>query len=79
MALEKEVAAFNRERPNWAEYHGRWAVIFGDKVIGIFNDYEDGLRAGYAVAKLQPFLVKKIEAVDSVERLTRRVSFPCPT
>jgi hypothetical protein len=75
--LDREMAAYRRELPQLIAEEGRYVVIFGDTVIGTFDAYPDALKAGYAKAKLAPFLVKKISGTESVAFITRDVRFAC--
>ena len=47
MALEKEIETFNRELPGLLEQQGKFVVIHGSEVIGVFVSYEDALKVGY--------------------------------
>jgi len=76
MALEQELATYREKLPELLEHRGKYVVICGKEVIGTFNDYEDALQAGYRQCGLDPFLVKKIEEVESVQNFTRDVSVP---
>jgi hypothetical protein len=40
-------------------------------VIDIFTSYDDALKAGYTAFGLAPFLVKKIEAVEQAQFISR--------
>jgi hypothetical protein len=61
MGLETEFETFHRELPNLLSREGKFAVIFGDKVIGTFATFEDALSFGYERCGLEPYLVKRIE------------------
>lgn len=78
MPLEKELETYKRELGGLLDRAGKYVVIFGDVVIGVFGDYEDALRAGYEKVGLKPFLVKRIEAVDTIHYFSRDIS-PCRT
>ncbi len=58
LAIENET--FERLLPTWAGAEGKYAVIHGTDLIGVFESYNDALAAGYAKAGLAPFLVKQI-------------------
>ena len=73
MALEKELEIYQRELPRLLAYAGKFAVVFQDNVVGVFATYEDALQAGYAKAGLDPFLIKRIEAVETVQYFTREL------
>jgi hypothetical protein len=70
--LAREIAAFERLRPDLvAEFEGRWAVVFGDDLIGVRDDWESALKLGYEARGLEPFLVKEILTVDRVHYFSR--------
>lgn len=77
MALEIELDAFQRELPNLMSQQGRFAVFVGDRLVGTFDTYHDALQAGYGVAGLQSFLVKRIERFEQVHTFTRDLKL-CP-
>jgi len=79
MALEKELETFKRELPNLLAEEGKFVVISGDHVAGIYASYEDALKVGYEKCGLKPFLVKKIQAVEQVQYFSRDLAFPCRT
>jgi hypothetical protein len=39
-------------------------LIHGGEVVGTFDTYADALTEGYKLFKLEPFLVKQIQAVE---------------
>jgi hypothetical protein len=71
MALEKEIATYERLKPQLLAEEGKFAVICGDELEGTFIAYEDALQAGYQKCGVSPFLVKKILAVQPVNFFTR--------
>ncbi len=79
MALEKEIETFNRELPGLLEQQGKFVVIHGSEVIGVFVSYEDALKVGYEKCGLKPFLVKEIQAVEQVQCFSRNLDFSCHT
>ena len=78
MALEKELETYKRKLPELIVDAGKFALIHGDEVIGVFGTYEDALREGYQSFKLEPFLVQQIQAVQQVHLITRLLE-PCHT
>jgi hypothetical protein len=78
MALERELAKYNAELPRLLESIGKYVVICGDEVVGVYNDYEDALTEGYARCGTGPFLVKQIEHEVTVYHFTRDIDPPCP-
>ena len=75
MALEKEMETYNTRREELLQHEGKFVVIHGDEVVGIYDTYEDALKIGYEKVGLTPFLVKRIEAVDTVIFSARQI--PC--
>jgi hypothetical protein len=79
MDLEKEIATYDRELPKLLEHQGKFAVIHGDKVVGVFETYHDAVKAGYEKCGLKPFLVRRIQAIEQVQYFSRDLDFKCPT
>ncbi len=77
--LAKELEVYERNLPQLMADEGKFALVVGADLIGVFGTYEDALKAGYDRAKLNPFLVKKISGTDTIAYFTRDLSFPCPT
>jgi hypothetical protein len=73
MALEKELATYNAHLPELKEHQGKYVLIHGDEVVDFFAAYEDAIRAGYQRFQLGPFLVKQINAVETVQHVTRNI------
>ena len=77
MALEKELAAYKSKLPELLPQEGKFALVHDDAVAGIWDTYEDALKIGYEKYGLKPFLVKRIEAVETISYSTRYA--PCPS
>ena len=71
MPLEKEQAAYERELPKLLPNEGKFVLIHGEQVAGIFDTYHDALKVGYDRFKLDPFFIKQISAVEKVQFFTR--------
>jgi hypothetical protein len=80
MALEKELEKYERERSGWLAqgFAGRYAVIHGEEVVGIFDGLGDALRAGYDRFLNEPFLVREIREHDKTHSTSRSLR-PCPS
>jgi hypothetical protein len=52
---------------------GKYVVIKGEHVLGMFETYEEALDFGYDHCGLTPFLVKKIERNESILYFSRPV------
>lgn len=73
MALEAENEYFDEHRDGWlAQGHeGKWAVVYGTELLGLFPKVEDGFRAGVEKWGAVTFLVKRITPKDRIEKITR--------
>lgn len=79
-SLEKEIETFNRLlRSTLLKDEGKYALIMGDTLIGVYGTYEDALGIGYEKAKLAPFLVKKISGAESISYFSRDIGEECLT
>jgi hypothetical protein len=76
MALEREMETYLRKLPELKDSPGKFALVHGDDLVGVFAAYEDALKAGYERFQLEPFLVKKIEVIETVHSITRLL-VPC--
>lgn len=56
---------------------GKYAVIHGEQVAGVWDTQDDALRAGYEWFQLEPFLAKEIRDVERVHSFTRDIPI-CP-
>lgn len=78
MALEKELAVFEKRLPEFtAEHEGQFVLIHGDEVVDFFTSYEDAIKVGYSRFGLDPFLVKQIQAIEQMHFITRLISPDC--
>jgi hypothetical protein len=73
MALEKELETYKEKLPELKEHEGKFVLIRQSDVIDFFSTYEDAIKAGYQKFKLEPFLVKQIEAIERLQYITRHV------
>ena len=79
MALEKELDTYHRKLPELLDDEGKFVLISGDLVHGVYDTYEDALTIGYQTFGLkQPFLVKRIAKIEPILFFTRHiVPSPC--
>ncbi|MEO8382518.1 MAG: hypothetical protein ABI779_22855 [Acidobacteriota bacterium] len=63
--LETELRYFNEHRSELLrEASGRFALVKGDALIGIFSSETEAIRHGYQTLGNVPFLVKQVAEVD---------------
>ena len=58
--LERELATFTRLLPDLMKEEGKFALVIGHDLEGIYETRREALLIGYRKAKFGPFLVKKI-------------------
>ncbi len=73
MALEKELATYHRRLEELLPYEGKFVLVHGDEIVGIWEAYGDALQAGYEQVGLGPFLVQRIESAETVHYFNRDV------
>ncbi|MFI5202833.1 MAG: hypothetical protein ACHQNE_10645 [Candidatus Kapaibacterium sp.] len=73
MALDTELETFRKNLPTLLKEEGRFALVHDSSIEGTYDTYRDALKAGYTKFRLGPFLVKKIEAVESILRFNREL------
>ena len=69
--LDREWAAYIASLPELQMQSGKFVLIKGDEVAGIFDSYRDALKAGYERFRLEPFLVKQIAVVEKALQFSR--------
>lgn len=60
MALERELDTYRRELPHLLQDEGKFALVHGDAVAGVYTTEEEAVEAGDDCFGLEPFLVKQI-------------------
>jgi hypothetical protein len=75
--LERELATYRRELPGLLRDAGRFVLIRGDDVVGVFGTHEEALDAGYERYDVgSRFLVKRIDSREKPMVIPN--VFPCP-
>ena len=77
MALEKELETYRQHLSEWTGSEGKYVLIKGDEIAGLFSSYDDALMEGYRRYELGSFLVKQISAFQQAQFVSRLHS-PCP-
>jgi hypothetical protein len=76
--LQKEVETYNAKLPELIGSIGKFVLIKGDLIEGIYDTYSDALKIGYERFKLEPFMVKQIAPAEQVQFFTRELDLECP-
>ena len=67
-ALEKELETFEAHKEELlADNEGRWVLIKDDQVVGVFDTDRDAFEQGVEKFGTNPFLVKLIERIDTLD------------
>ncbi len=77
--LARESETFRRELPGLLanpETAGRYVLIHGDAVAGVYDSFDEALDAGYDRFELKPFFVKQILLNERPQYLSRNL-IPC--
>ncbi len=80
MALEQELQTFQKELPALltnAANRGRFALVHGDAVAGVYPSVDTALDAGYDRFGLETFLVKEITEHEEPKYFSRNIT-RCP-
>lgn len=78
-SLEKELHTYQAKLSELLSNEGKFALVSGDELGGVYETYEDALKIGYEKYGLKSFLVKQISAVEQVGYLTRDMLTQCHT
>lgn len=70
MQLEKEIAVFEKLKPQLLEHHlGKFALIIGESVVGVYDSPQTAYVAGLAAHGNVPMLIKIITEHEGVETI----------
>lgn len=77
--LEKELATYQAKLPTLLGQQGKFVLIHGDEIDGVYDSYSEAMTAGYKKLGIdKQFFVKKISPIDQVLYFTRDFSGVCP-
>jgi hypothetical protein len=63
--LQEEQQTYNDHLQELLKDENKFVLIHQGEIVGIFEKYEEALTQGYEKFGVNPFLVKKIEAVEA--------------
>ena len=76
--LKKEIETYNNLLPGLLKDQGKFALIHGDSLTGIYETYDDAITIGYDKFGVNSlFLVKKISASEQIQFFTRDLDTSC--
>ena len=76
MALERELAVYNEHLLELLPSQGKYVVIKGEDIAGVYDTLEQALGAGYDKYGPGPFLARKIHATEPLLQFTRDLRLP---
>ena len=79
MIFDTEMATYQRNLPALLQHEGRYALIYGEEVLGVFDTLEMTLAFGYEqVGLYTAFLAKKIGEKERVHAVMRGIPVHTP-
>jgi hypothetical protein len=75
--LEREIDTYRRKLPELLADKGKFVVIHGEDVVGVYGTFDEALREGYERFGDEPFLARLIREVEPIP-YTPRALKPCP-
>lgn len=71
--LKTELETFELHKQELlAAHHGKFVLIRGAEIVGIWDTYEDALKSGYEKYGIsEPFLVTRISGIEGIQYFTR--------
>lgn len=68
--LEQERAIYDEKKKDWlAQYSGRFVVVKGDDLIGVYNTIDEAIAEGARRFGLSSFLVRQVLPVQEEVRI----------
>jgi hypothetical protein len=61
MVLDREMETYQRVLPSLLDREGKWVLIKGDQVLGVWDTYDEARDAAYGLCGLPPYLIKQIQ------------------
>lgn len=75
--LQREMDTYAAKLPDLLGNIGKFVLIKGDSVEGIYDTYADALKVGYERFQLDTFMVKQIAPAEQIQFFTRELDLQC--
>ena len=59
-----EKKAYENALPDLLKEEGKFALVKGENVVGVYESYEDALKVGYEKFGLESFFIKRIQQIE---------------
>ena len=66
MVLDREIQTYEERKEELLAQEGKYVVIHGEEIGGIYNSFKEALAAGYEKFGLKTILVQPIEREPKV-------------
>lgn len=77
--LSKELSTYRLKLPTLIGQQGKFVLIKGENIDGVYNTYSEAMTAGYTKHGISsPFFVRKISPVEQVLFFSRDLGTECP-
>lgn len=77
-SLKREIETYNAKLSELVGSSlGKFVLIKGDTVEGVYDTYADALKIGYERFKLEPFMVKQVAPAERIQFFTRELDLKC--
>jgi len=77
--LATELEVYEGLLPELSDRAGKYAVVHGKELVGVYDTYADALASGYDRCGLEQFLVKQISTIPNVGFFSRDLVDSCLT
>ena len=78
VGLETELKTYKKLLPELLSDQGKFALIHGEELSGVYETYDDALQIGYEKFGISSsFLVKKILATEQIQFFSRDLGTSC--
>jgi hypothetical protein len=76
--LSTELNTYRTKLPTLLGQQGKFVLIKGDAIDGVYNTYAEAMTAGYSKHGLdKPFFVRKISPIEQVSFFSRDLGAAC--
>jgi hypothetical protein len=77
--LKKDLEAFEAQREALQKETGKFVVFYKGELVGAFASIQEAYGKGYEKAGSEPFLVRQITDIPTVQHFSRAIRFKCLT
>jgi hypothetical protein len=75
--LDHKISTYNAKLTELLASVGKYVLVKGDEIVGIYDTYADALQLGYERFKLEAFMVKQIAPAEKIHFFARELDLEC--